>query len=271
MRLPKGTSYKFLSTKDASLDSLREEFVSERFSGYLRMTVESGKEIDDGYLLIKDGEVVGAEFEVWGKGSLFGKDAHKKIKEGSKLPGIIDIYKFTDFQIQLSIEENEEALLLAPHRRAPEEKVEEKLKEKTKPPQPIEVSVEPERSVEEEVLKKRKGRMELLKKFGLKEPGDGFVDDILQSFKLPTEKEINRKSKELKKEILQRIKKKTKLEEFDLYIHSSKTESAVAFDIDVYVRPFNKKIEEEVKSTIEDAMKEKLEFPYEKELSVNAA
>lgn len=271
MRLPKGASYKLLSTKDASLDSLLGELASERFSGYLRMTVESGKEIDDGYLLIKDGEIVGAEFEVWGKGSFFGKDAYKKIEESSKLPGIIDIFRFTDFQIQLSIEENEEAFFSAPHRRAPEERVEEKPKAKIKPPQPVAVSEEPERSVEEETLKKRMERVELLKKFGLKEPEDGFIDDLLQSFKLPTEREINRKSRELKKEILNRIKQRTKLEELDLYINSTKMESAVGFDIDVYVRPFNKKIEEEVKSTIEEAMKEKLKFPYEKGLTINAA
>jgi hypothetical protein len=297
MRLPKGTSYKFLSTKEASLDSVLEDLASEKFSGYLRMTIEGEKGIEDGYLLIKDGDVVGAEFE--GGESLFSKKAYKKIKDISKLSGILDIYKFTEFQMQLSVEENGETLLSAPKKK-PAEKIKEEPKAKPKPPEPVEVTKErepsvekkpaepppieetkppepvealgePERSVEEDILEKRKERMAMLKKFGLKEPEDDFVDGILQTFKLPTEKEINKTSKALKKEILSRIKQKTTLEEVDLYIHSSTTEKAVGFSIDVYVKPFNKEIEEEVKSTIEDAMKEKLAFPYEKGLSINEA
>ncbi|RMF91324.1 MAG: DUF2226 domain-containing protein [Methanobacteriota archaeon] len=295
MRLPKGTSYRFLSTKQATLDSVLGELASEGFSGYLRLTVEGKKGIEDGYLLIKDGEVVGAEFQ--GDESLFSAAAYKKIREESAREGIMDIYRFSDFQIQLSIEENGETLLSVPEKKEAVDAREEKAKapaeekavkepagtvaeerpagppqvEEPAPSEPAQAAAEPERSVEKDIMEKRKERMELLKKFGLKEPEDDFVEAILQSFKLPTEKEINRTSKELKRELLQRLRDRMKLEELDLYISSSKTEDSVGFDIDVYIKPFNKELEEKIRSTVEDTMKEKLNFPYEKGLTINEA
>ena len=295
MRLPKGASYKIISTKGISMDSLLEDLASQGFAGYVRITVEREKRIEDGYLLLKEGCVVGAEFE--SEETFFSKKAYDEIKKAWRLEGIVDIYKFTDFQIQLSIEENEEALLNVPAKKAPKEKPVVKEKEKAKPlepaevqkrpaapvekqppisveeiktpPEPLEVSEEPERSVAENIIEKRKERLELLKKFGLREPEDDFVDAILHGFNLPSEKELSDKSRELKKEILSRLKRTANLEELDLYINPAKLDRAVEFNIDVYVKPLNREIEEEVKSTIEKTLKEKLTFPYEKGLTFN--
>jgi hypothetical protein len=134
----------------------------------------------------------------------------------------------------------------------------------------IEISRE-EQHLEKDILEKRMERMALLKKFGLKEPEDEFVNSILQKFSLPSDKELNSKSRELKMEILKRLRQTIKLEELDLYINPAKVQDVVEFNIDVFVKPLNKKIEEEVKLTIENTLKEKLTFPYEKGLKINAA
>jgi hypothetical protein len=135
----------------------------------------------------------------------------------------------------------------------------------------IEISREEQHPLEKDILEKRMERMALLKKFGLKEPEDEFVNSILQKFSLPSDKELNSKSRELKMEILKRLRQTIKLEELDLYINPAKVQDVVEFNIDVFVKPLNKKIEEEVKLTIENTLKEKLTFPYEKGLKINAA
>jgi hypothetical protein len=306
MRLPIGAPYKLISTKSVSQDSLLDQLASEGFSGYLRISVDRKGWIEDGFLLIRDGKILGAEY--LGKERLFSQKAWEEVKEVWKLEGIIDIVKFNDYQIQLSIEENQDTLLLpitdgeeTVPERLDEEEVEElernepgmsgaittseeelapveslnvpppQIKEEKIPEETIEVSrVEPH-PVEKDILEKRMERMALLKKFGLKEPEDEFVNSILQKFSLPSDKELNSKSRELKMEILKRLRQTTKLEELDLYINPAKVQDMVEFNIDVYVKPLNKKIEEEVKLTIENTLKEKLKFPYQKGLKINAA
>ncbi len=249
MRLPKGASYKLLSTKDASMDKVLEELSSEKFSGYVRLTIEKDESIEDGYLLLKAGEVVGAEYQ--GGKTLYGSKAYKKIQQASKTLGIIDIYKFTDFQLQISIEENGEALVSLPLI--------------------AEVSEKHATSVEEEILRKRGERAALLKKYGLKEPDINFVDSVVQCLSLPNEKEINKKSKELKKEILKVLGERSEIQELDLYIHSNRADNSVGFDIDVYVKPLNKNIEKMLQSIIAEVLQEKITFPYEKGVTISTA
>lgn len=283
MRLPKGASYKLILTKDNHMDSLLGELSYEVFTGYIRITVEREKNIEDGYLLFNYGEVVGAQY--LGRKEFFSKKALKKIKEAWNLEGILDLHKFTPFQLQISLEENSEALLMSikkilgkkakpkPEKSMVERKSKVKGVIKASKKTSLEVEeilVEKNHLVTEDILKKREERRVLLKKFGLKEPEDDFVDVVLQGFNLPSERELNKKSKQLKKEIVKKLKKSKKLKELDLYINPTKLHNIVEFDIDVYVKPLNKKIEEEVKSAIEDTFKEMLSFPYKKGFKINA-
>jgi hypothetical protein len=275
MRLPKGASYKFISTKTGSIDALLKELKSGVFSGYIRLTVENEEKINDGYLLIKDGELIGAEFQ--GTKTYFSKKGYKKIENAWKLEGIIDVYSFTEFQIQFSIEENQEALFTTSAKKPSEEPFTTIEKTAVKAPE-IDVSITPtepqktseEDSVTEDVRVKRMQRLTLLKKLGLKEPTDDFGDSIVKGIRLPSERELNKKSRELKKEILIRLKQSNKLEAVDIYISPAKFQDIIEFDIDVYVKPLNKKIENAVKSAIENTLKEKLSFPYKKRLKIEA-
>ncbi len=302
MRLPKGASYKFISTKATSIDALLEKLGSENFSGYVRITVEKEGKINDGFLLLKEGVVIGAEFQ--GTDTHFSKNAYKKIEDVWKLEGIVDMYSYTEFQIQFAIEENPEALI-APSEKKPSKKVEtvpkvdeiKTSKERIAPSKPpetppattekttvkapeIEVPITPseamkssdkdESAVAEDVLEKSNERLKLLKKLGLKEPKNDFVDSILKSVRLPSERELNTKSREIKKGIIKRLNKNTKLEELDVYISPSKLKDIIEFEIAVYAKPLNKKIEKEIKTTIEDTLKEKLSFAYKKRLIINA-
>jgi hypothetical protein len=302
MRLPKGASFKLISTKNTSFDDLLMELSSQGFDGYFRLSIEGDGGIEDGYVLLKAGDVIGAEYQ--GKDIIFSEAALEMVKKAWMKEGIIDVYQFSEFQIQLTVEENEEALLSSYAKKAdvkakttpeseaviptpevveqPEQAVPKSLdidltSEASKntglnaQPEIIDVLEEQNQSIAEGILEKRKERLTLLKKFGLKEPQDDFVDTILKNFNLPSERELNSKSRELKKEILNRLKQSTKLEELDLYINSAKMQNTVEFNIDVYVKPLDKKIEEEVKSTIENTLKEKLNFPYEKGLKIIAA
>jgi len=262
MRLPKGASYRLVSTKGISLRALLQELSSQSFTGYLRITVED-EGLEDGYLLVKNGSVIGAEYA--GRETLVSAAAYEKIKDAWRKEGIVDIYSFTEFQMQLAVEENPEALFSSELKEQPEE--EGVVEESAEPEQPV----EPEERVKEDILKKRSERLALLKKFGIKEPEDEFVEAILQSFKLPSEKELSAASRELKKEILSRLKESTKAEELDLYISPAKLHDTVELNIDVYVKPLTKEIEEKVKSTIERALKEKVSFPYQKGVTINAA
>jgi hypothetical protein len=271
MRLPKGVPYKFISTKTASIDSLLTELSSKRLSGFIRISVERDKKIEDGYLLLKSGELVAAEF--LGRKTLYSKKAQSEIKRIWKLLGIVDVYKFSDFQTRISIEENERSLLIP---------LKEALKENAFAEGEIDEGDQVKVAVgaRKQLLAGRKlkvkvetpedmdRRQALLKKLGLKEPEEHYVDSIVQGFKLPSERELNRISRNLKVEMLRRIKKNIKLDEIDLYINSAKLERFVEFYIDLYVKPFNKKIESRLKVEIGKVMAEKLSIPYTKNITI---
>ncbi len=276
MKLPKGASYKFISTKSSPLKTLLDELSQTAFTGYIRLTVEQKGELMDGYILFNNGDVVGAESQQ-GDEILFSKKAFNSVKTAWELEGIADIYSFTDFQIQLSLEENEEALFKPLSEFVTTQKVKPKKEAKvhsTPPPsQSIEASTESadENKVAEGIIKKREERLAILKKFGLKEPEDEFVESILRGFNLPTEKELNNKSREIKKEILSKLKHLAKFEELDLYINPAKMHDTVEFNIDVYIKPLSKDLEEEVKTAVENTLREMINFPYEKGLKINSA
>jgi len=285
MQLPKGESYKFTSTKNISMSALLDELSSLDFNGYVRLTVERDDNLEDGYLMLKDGVVIGAEFQ--GEKTLDSKKALDEIKSAWKVEGIVDVYKFSDFQMQISLEENEGTLLSSKttaqtkKTESKAEKKEEKAPVEDTPaaqPEPVVANAPPisentpdESALAQDIIDKRSERLALLKKFGMAEPEDDFAEAILSGFKMPSDRELNTTSRELKKDIVKKVKDSSKLDEFDLYISPAVLNDTVEFRIEVYIKPYNKKIEKEVQSTIESTLKEKLTFPYEKGLSINEA
>ncbi len=295
MILPKGASYKFiwttdgralLSTKTTSLDSLLKHLASNGFSGYLRITVEREDRLENGYLLMSYGKAVGAEF--LGKKKLLSEAGLNGIRSAWKLEGILDLFEFNEVQLNLSIEENEEALFL-PLKKVLKEMEKTKLKagktpEKIETPKPAEISkktgediketlilqgpeeghIEVANSLEKDSMETLKDRMAILEKFGLKDPGEEFGDSIVKGLRLPSERELNQVARELKLGIIKELKKKLpfKVKELDLYVTPTKTSDAVEFALDVYLKPIKKGTEEKVESVIEKTMKERLDFPY---------
>jgi hypothetical protein len=303
MILPKGASYKFiwttdgkalLSTKTTSLDSLLKHLASNGFSGYLRITVEREDMLENGYLLMSYGKAVGAEF--LGKKKLLSEAGLKGIRSAWKLEGILDLFEFNEVQTQLSIEENEEALFLPLKKVLKEmekaklktEKTPEKIeipkqteiskttvedKKVTQGPKPSQETFNLQASMEgnlkvanslkddsEEILK---DRMAILEKFGLKDPGEEFGDEIVKGLRLPSDRELNQVARELKLGLIKELKKKLpfRVKELDLYVTPTKTSDAVEFALDIYLKPIKKGTEEKVESVINKTMKERLDFP----------
>ncbi len=268
MRLPKGKSYKLTSTKETDLKDLMGELLSQKFSGYIRVTVERSGSLEDGYVLLKEGVPVCSAYE--GSSTFLSEDAFKEIEKAWGYEGVVDIYEFTPFQLQISIEENPEALMpsdwVTPYTVNSEEP---EVEEGSSCDTHVE-KVDP-KTVTKNILKKRDERLALLKKFGIREPEDEFVGALIRAFKLPSERELNSKSRELKVELLNRLKKSLKCEELDIYISPSKVHDKIEINIDVYVSPYSKEMEDEVKTTIEATLRERLSFPYEQGVTINTA
>lgn len=265
MRLPKAKSHKLTSTKETDKEKLMEELLSQKFSGYIRLTVEREGKLEDGYVILKEGKPVSSAYE--GSSTLLSEDAFKAVEQAWGFEGVLDIYEFTPFQLQISLEENPEALLPAdwtsPYslkHKGPEE-------EGASCDTHIE-QVDP-KIVTKNILKKRDERLALLKKFGIREPEDEFVGALIRAFKLPSERELNNKSREIKVELLNRLKKSLKCEELDIYISPSKVHDKIEINIDVYVSPYSKELEDEVKTTIETTLREHISFPYQQGVTIN--
>ncbi len=280
MILPKGASYKFiwteegralLSTKTSSLDSLLEQFASNSFSGYMRLTVENKDTLEDGHLLISYGKAVAAEF--LGKKKLLSEAGLKGIREAWKLEGIIDLYEFNDVQLKVSvsIEENKEALLM-PLKKILGELEKAKLKAKKKPktvdPPPAKPSKDSESPEGEEIKEAVGDRSAILEKFGLKDPSAEFADTILKGHSLPSNRELNKVAHALKLEIIKALNKKKRFKELDLYVTPTKTSESVEFALDFYVKPIKKDTEERINSAIEITMKDRLDFPFKTSVKI---
>jgi hypothetical protein len=278
MILPKGASYKFiwttdgralLSTKTTSLDSLMEQFASNEFSGYMRITVENKDRVEDGYLLLSYGKAIGAEF--LGKKTLLSEAGLKGIREAWKLEGIIDLYEFNDVQLKLSIEENVDALFL-PLEKILGELEKAKLKAKKKPkiedPTPVKISEDSDSATAQETTQTDGDRTAILEKFGLKDPSNEFAESILKGLSLPSDRELSNVARKLKLGIVKELNKKKRFKDLDLYITPLKTSDVVEFTLDFYVKPIQKDTEEKVKSAIGKTMKESLDFPYKTSVKI---
>lgn len=294
MRIPKGKSYKVFKTKEKRIEEVLSEFKREAFSGYLRATVEKEGELIDAFIVFEKGRAIAASYE--GKEKLYGNEAIEKIKEIFLYPGICDVYSLSEFQLEITKEENPECMIkadiveeaeagepIAEHVQAIEREVIEERKEEIEKNKEIEEVIEkkqkpeiPEKQEEKpeeieyedtgEDIKKR--RLELLKKYGLREPDDSFADSIIKTFYMPADYEIAAKAKELKREIIKKIKGMKGIESADVYISTTKGEDTVEFSVDIYIKPLTEKIKSEIESLIESILSEKIDFPFQKEISV---
>ncbi|GBE56096.1 hypothetical protein BMS3Bbin16_00294 [archaeon BMS3Bbin16] len=292
MRLPKGASYRFiwseegralLSTKNTSLDTVLDELATQFFTGYIRITVERADVLEDGYLLLSFGKLVGAEYD--GRETLVGAlglDASRRAWEGE---GIVDLYEFNETQLRFALEENSAALLVSM------DEITEGIEAGRDGKQEFDQRVE----AEEEATREAKRRVEeaeaaaveeektescdsndseveraaLLAKLGLKDPGEDFAEAVLQCFILPSDGELRKESHRLKLEILRALKKKKRFKELDLYITPSRQSEAVLFEIDVYVKPLKKGASELVKTTIDSVFESDVSFPFERKISIS--
>jgi len=320
MKLPRGTAYKVVGTKNTTLAALLSELRLEKFSGYLRITVEVEKNLKDGYIVLKDGEIAAASYE--GREKLNGARALEKIRTVSSMPGIIDVYKFSPFQLQITLEENKECCLTAeeevrsavqtppaepepipeqpkaapakveipketPRLEIQIEKAEDKkIAEEIEKPAPKKITEEPEietpkpkieapeaagETEEEKENRLKNERLKLLKKYGLSEPKEEFVEAVVSKFYMPADYEIATKAKELKKEMIKRIRAIKDIENVDIYVSTARGEDIVEFGIDVYVKPLTEKVKKEIEKLIDETLKERVEFPCEKEVTISAA
>jgi len=290
MRLPKGASYRFiwseegralLSTKNTSIDALLDELSARFFTGYIRTTVEKDEGLEDGYLLLSFGMLIGAEYA--GREKIVGALGLEAVRAAWMGEGIVDFYEFNETQLQYAIEENGPALLKSvdeiteefeagrlkklkrDEKQREDEVRREAEKQKLEAVAAVPVS-EPDAVEEEELSVERNA---LLEKLGLTDPGDGFANAVLQGFGLPSDRELRELSHNLKLEILKALKKKKRFKELDFYITPSRQSEAVLFEIDVYVKPLKKGVDALVKTTIDSVFESEIAFPFERKISIS--
>ena len=152
----------------------------------------SGK-FENGYLIYKGKTPIAAAYEC-DFGVLLGKEAYEKVEKLLKdEDAIVDVYEYNEKKTNVLLE-------IYPEMKIIEEKTQSIEKEET-----LEDTNE---SVKEEKLEEVKelSREELLKKLGIKEPDDTWIETILEDMFRPSEEELNELKEKLENEIVNRIK-----------------------------------------------------------------
>lgn len=105
-----------LSLKDMNIKKKLVSLLEKKFSGYAILTIDGRSGIEEGALLFRDGEAIGAVFEYLRFGrSLFGDAALLHFLNASKAEfGILDIIGLNSQQIELIIAFNEKIELNKP-------------------------------------------------------------------------------------------------------------------------------------------------------------
>ncbi|WP_245528134.1 DUF2226 domain-containing protein [Methanocaldococcus vulcanius] len=146
---------------------------------------KSSNGYENGYIIFKGREPIGAAYEC-NLGVLLGETALKKLEQLlSDEDSIIDVYEYNERKANIILE-------LYPEMRLVSE--DEKEKEENKELQ------------EEQMPINEVSREELLKKLGIKEPDEDWVETILEEVFSPSEEELEELKEKLCKEIVERIK-----------------------------------------------------------------
>ncbi|WP_423793336.1 DUF2226 domain-containing protein [Methanocaldococcus indicus] len=149
---------------------------------------------ENAYIVYKGKNPILAYYEC-DKGSLFGNDAYEKIKEileTDKDNYIIDIYDFDEIKLNILLETYPKLKI--------EEVEEEKIEEiEAKSDDMGAKEIEEINKIEEE---EELSREELLKRLGITEPDEEWVEEVIEEFMRPDDEFLE----ELKKEIEEKIK-----------------------------------------------------------------
>jgi len=139
---------------------------------------------ENGYIIFKGKEPIGAAYEC-NLGVLLGETALKKLEKLiSDEDSVIDVYEYNERKANIILELYPEMRLIK----------EEEVKEENKDLQ------------EEQMPINEVSREELLKKLGIKEPDEDWVETILEEVFSPSEEELEELKEKLCKEIVERIK-----------------------------------------------------------------
>ncbi len=194
MQLPEGTFLK--SLKGDRGEVIKEVRALE--SGYIRITVDNPG-YSDGYLIVEKGEVIGAYR--FSDGELHAQEAYELLMEDvQKDYSVITVHELTQEQLELVKEYYPEAIIREKVDFEVKRVDEEDRKKEEKAAQIVQTA---RRMVSEPRRESKKSRRdELLKKYGIQEPSDEFINAILFDYAL------HRKSmKDIANEVKERIEK----------------------------------------------------------------
>ncbi len=155
---------------------------------------------ENGYIIYKGKTPIAAAYEC-NYGVLLGKDAYKKIEQMLNDENtVIDVYEYNEKKLNVLLD-------LYPEMKIEDEKKEIK-KEIDRKMEQIGVSI----SETDDVLGKvgeeetELSREELLKKLGIKEPDEEWVEAILEDFVRPSDEELQELKKKIEREIIENVK-----------------------------------------------------------------
>ncbi|ADC68809.1 Protein of unknown function DUF2226 [Methanocaldococcus sp. FS406-22] len=151
----------------------------------------SGK-FENGYIIYKGKTPIAAAYEC-DFGVLLGKDAYEKVEQLLKDENaIIDVYEYNERKTNVLLEIYPQMKIVDEEQSTEKEEIQKDIEE----------------FVKEEELEEAKelSREELLKKLGIKEPDDTWIETILEDMFRPSEEELNELKEKLENEIVNRIK-----------------------------------------------------------------
>ena len=206
------------------LDNLLESDAKD-FEKYLKdgkyILINAYRKVDgvfeNGYIIYREKTPIAAAYER-DIGVLLGKDACEKIKELlNDENAIIDVYEYDEKIVEVVLEIYPQMKLVKEEEKKVErhKKVEDiiaemrAIKEETEESKEIkEVKDEKPQEEDQESLEKldELSREELLKKLGIKEPDDTWVETILEDVFRPSEEELKELKQKIEKEIVDKIK-----------------------------------------------------------------
>ncbi|XRP97318.1 DUF2226 domain-containing protein [Methanocaldococcus sp. 16A] len=155
---------------------------------------------ENGYIIYNGKTPIAAAYEC-NHGVLLGKDAYKKIKQMLIDENtVIDVYEYDEKKLNVLLD-------MYPEMKIEDEKKEIK-KEIDRKMEQDSVSISETDSslgkVEEEEAEL--SREELLKKLGLKDPDENWIEAILEDFVKPSDEELQDLKKKIEKEIIEKLK-----------------------------------------------------------------
>ncbi len=164
---------------------------------YILVNIYSKDNTENAYIVYYGETPIAAYYECE-KGSLFGNDAYEKIKElleTDRENYIVDIYSFDKIKLnviletypKLKLEKNESEDNIISEEVISEDIGEKKVEEETK---------------EEEEL----SREELLKRLGIKEPDEEWVEEVINELFSPDEEDLKEICENIKRDIINKLK-----------------------------------------------------------------